>query len=163
MKKITIAFIITSLTGCFGAEPQITGMEGKPLPDFNLLSPDSTTWIHTDKVSKGKPVALYYFNPHCPYCKAQTKEIIQDIDKLKHIQFYFITPYPFTEMKKFYKEFELGKYSNISMGKDTASAMGKYFEVTGVPYIAIYGKDHKLNNTFAGQIYSTQIKKVADQ
>jgi thiol-disulfide isomerase/thioredoxin len=163
MKKIIIAFIIMCLTGCFGAEPQKTGLEGKPLPTFNLLSPDSSTWIHTNQAPKGKPVALYYFNPHCPYCKAQTKEIIEDMSKLKGIQFYFITPYPFAEMKKFYKEYELEKYTNIITGIDTASAMGNYFEITGVPYLAIYGKEQKLNNTFMGKVFSSQIKKVAEQ
>ena len=163
MKKISIAFLITCLTGCFGAEPQKTGLEGKLLPTFNLLAPDSSTWIRTNEAPKGKSVALYYFNPHCPYCKAQTKEILQDIDKLAGIQFYFITPFPFSEMKKYWKENELGKYPNISIGTDTASAMGNYFEVTGVPYIAIYGTDQRLNNTFMGKVFSSQIKKVAEQ
>jgi thiol-disulfide isomerase/thioredoxin len=163
MKRISIAFIIICLAGCFGAEPQKTGMEGKPLPGFNLLLPDSSTWINTSQASKGKPIALYYFNPYCPYCKAQTNEIIEDMDKLKGIQFYFITPYPFADMKKFWKEYQLGKYPNISIGIDTASAMGNYFEVTGVPYIAIYGKDQKLNNTFMGKIFSSQIKQVAEE
>jgi thiol-disulfide isomerase/thioredoxin len=163
MKKLSIAFIITSIIGCFGSEPERTGMEGKPLPGFNLLLTDSTTWINTSQVPKGKPVVLYYFNPHCPYCKAQTKDIIEEIDKLKGIQFYFITPFPFADMKRFSKEYELGKYPNISTGFDTASAMGNYFKVSAVPYIAIYGKDQKLNNTFEGKIYSSQIKKIAER
>jgi hypothetical protein len=85
------------------------------------------------------------------------------MDKLKGIQFYFITPHSFGDMKMFWKEYQLGKYPNISIGIDTASAMGNYFEVTGVPYMAIYGKDQKLNNTFMGKIFSSQIKKVAEQ
>lgn len=163
MKKISIAIIITCLAGCFGAEPQKTGLEGKPLPSFDLLSPDSSTWIHTNEAPKGKPVALFYFSPRCPYCKAQTKEMINNMDKLKNIQFYFITPFPFEEMKQFFKEYELGKYPNISTGVDTAMAVGNYFETTNVPYIAIYGKDQKLNNTFEGKIYSNQIKNIAEQ
>lgn len=163
MKNLSIAFFLICLAGCFGAEPEKTGMEGKPLPSFNLLLPDSSTWINTSQAPNGKPIVLYYFNPHCPYCKAQTKEIIEDIDKLKAIQFYFITPYSFNEMKKFSKEYDLGKFPNILTGLDTASAMGSYFEVSAVPYIAIYGKDQKLNNTFVGKIYSSQIRKVAEQ
>lgn len=163
MNKISIALIITCLAGCFGAEPQKTGLEGKTLPTFNLLSPDSSTWIHTNQAPKGKPIALFYFSPHCPYCKAQTKEIIEDIDKLESIQFYFITPFPFAEMKKFYKEYDLGKYPNIITAIDTGMTVGSYFETSSVPYIAIYGKDQKLNHTFEGKIFSSQIKKVAEQ
>jgi thiol-disulfide isomerase/thioredoxin len=163
MKKISIVFIITCLAGCFGAEPQKTGLEGKPLPTFNLLSPDSSTWVNTSQAVKDKPIALFYFSPHCPYCKAQTKEIIDDIDKLKGIQFYFITPYPFAEMKKFYNEYKLGQYPNIITGIDTGMTVGNYFETSSVPYIAIYGKDQKLHHTFEGKIFSSQIKKVAEQ
>jgi thiol-disulfide isomerase/thioredoxin len=163
MKKLSIAFIITCIVGCFGAEPEKTGMEGKPLPGFNLLSPDSSTWINTSQAPKDKPVVLYYFSPYCPFCKAQTKEIIEDMDKLKGIQFYFITPFPFADMKMFSKEYELGKYPNISTGFDTSNAMGNYFEASAVPYLAIYGKNKKLNNTFEGKIFSSQIKKVAEK
>lgn len=163
MQRISITFIIFIFAGCYGAEPQKTGMEGKPLPSVNLLLIDSTTWFNINDAPKGKPVALYYFNPHCPYCKAQTKEIIEDVDKLKGIQFYFITGFPFSEMKKYSNEYQLGKYPNITIGRDTASAIGEYFEIPGVPYMAIYNKEKKLNKTFLGKMYSSQIKKVAEQ
>lgn len=163
MKKISVIFIIACIVGCFGAEPEKTGMEGKPLPAFNLLLLDSSTWINTSQTPKNKPVVLYYYNPHCPYCKAQTKDIIKDIDKLKTIQFYFITPYPFDDMKKFSKEYELAKYPNISIGFDTGNAVGNYFAISAVPYIAIYGKNQKLNKIFEGKIYSSKIKKIAEK
>lgn len=163
MKKISTAFIIATLVGCFGAEPQKTGLEGKPLPSVNLLLPDSSTWSNINNTPNGKPVALFYFSPNCPYCKAQTREIIEDYDKLKGIQFYFITGYPIPDIKKYSKEFELDKYPNIVVGRDTASTIGDYFEIPGVPYIAIYNKDKKLNKTYVGKIYSSQIKRVAEE
>jgi thiol-disulfide isomerase/thioredoxin len=163
MKQISIIFIITCLVGCFGSTPEKTGQEGKTLPNFNLLLPDSVTWINTSHVPTNKPLVLFYFNPHCPYCRAQTKDIIEDMDKLKNIQFYFITPFSFREMKSYYKEFQLAKYANITMGRDTANFMGDYFEITGVPYMAIYNKDKKLKKAFMGKIYSSQLKKVAEE
>jgi hypothetical protein len=41
--------------------------------------------------------------------------------------------------------------------------MGDYFEITNVPYMAIYNKDKKLNKAFRGKIYSNQLKKAAEQ
>ncbi|WP_315815278.1 hypothetical protein [Paraflavitalea speifideaquila] len=62
-------------------------------------------------------------------------------------------------MKDFYNEYHLEKYPNIIAGIDTAFAVSDYFEISGVPYIAIYGKNKKLSKTFEGKIYSSQIKK----
>ena len=163
MKHISLFFTIVCLAGCFGSPPEKNDLEGKPLPVFNLLLADSSTWFNTSYVPDGKPIALFLFSPQCPYCRAQTKEIIEDMDKLKNIHFYFITSFPFPEMKRFVDEYRLTKYSNITTGFDTAFFTGNYYEATSVPYIAIYGKDKKLKKSFVGMIYSKQIIKAAQE
>lgn len=161
--KYTLFLSIIFLTGCFGADPEKTGLEGKSLPTFNLLLPDSSTWFNTASISTGKPAAIFLFSPHCPYCRAQTKEIIEDMDRLKNIHFYFITSFPFPDMKRFVDEYSLSNYSNITTGFDTAFFAGNYFEATSVPYMAIYGKDKKFRKSFVGMIYSKQIIKAAEE
>jgi len=163
MKQITLIFIIACMSGCFGLEPQKTGKEGKPLLEFNLLLTDSITLIHSSDIPGGKPIILFYFNPHCPYCKAQTKEIIEDMDKLKDIHFYFMSNFPLREIKNFYKEYELAKYPNITIGLDKSNMVADYFEIAAVPFIAIYGKNKTLNKSFIGKIYSSQLKKVSEE
>ncbi|NII25840.1 redoxin domain-containing protein [Pseudoflavitalea sp. X16] len=163
MKLLFQLIIISTMAGCFGADPQKTGLEGKPLPEFSLLLPDSATWFNSKNIPSGKPIAIFYFNPYCPYCKAQTTEIIEDMDKLKNIQFYFVTNYPLMDLKKFYNEYQLVKYPNITTGVDTGMVVNDYFEIAGVPYIAIYSKNKTLNKTFMGKIYSSQLKKVAEE
>jgi hypothetical protein len=160
MKYIYTALIIQLFAGCYSRSPEKTGLEGKPLPSFNLLLVDSTTHFNTANIPTGKPVVLCLFGPHCPYSKAQIEEIIEDIDKLKDIQFYIFTPYPFAEMKKFYEHYQLNKYSNIITGVDYTNFFGKYFKATGVPYTAIYGKDKRLIKSFIGIIYSSHIKEA---
>ena len=162
MKQLILFCIITCLASCFGAEPEKTGLEGKPLPEFSLLITDSSTWVNTRNAPAGKPVVLFYFSPYCPHCRAQTKEIIEDIDKLKGIQFYFISAFPISVIKAYYKEYQLDKYPNITTGMDSVRSVSDYFEIPGVPYMAIYGKDKRLNHTFMGKMYSSQLKKVAE-
>lgn len=163
MKQIISFFAIACLAGCFGASPEKTGLEGKPLPSFSLLFPDSTTSFNTSRIPKGKSVALFLFSPYCPYCRAQTKEIIENIDKLKEIQFYFVTNFPLHSLNNFYNEYQLSKYSNITAGLDTAHFVSDYFQAPGVPYLAVYGKDKNLNKSFLGTVSSSQLKKVAEQ
>lgn len=163
MKSFILLFIIAALAGCFGSDPQKTGLEGKAMPEFSLLLTDSSTWIDSRSIPTGKPIALFYFSPYCPYCRDQTKEIIEDMDKLKGIQFYFVTNFSIQDLKSFSKEYRLEKYPNITSGIDTSRFVSDYFEISVVPYMAIYGKDKKLNHAFTGKIYSSQIKKVAEE
>lgn len=85
------------------------------------------------------------------------------MDMLKDIHFYFVSSFPLAPVKSYYNEFELKKYPNISFYLDSANYINDYFEVPGFPFLAIYGKDKKLNKTFLGKMYSSQIKKVAEE
>lgn len=162
MKQIISIIIIITFTGCFGVTPQKTGKEGKPIPEFNLLLTDSTTWLNTRNIPSGQPVALLYYSPYCPYCQALTREITEEMDDLKNIRFYFISSFPLATQKAFSKDFQLAKYPNIVTGMDTSSLMQHYWNAPGIPYLAIYNKDKKLNHTFLGKISGNQIKKVAE-
>jgi len=162
MKRIILALSVLSMFGCNNRLPSVkTGFEGKPLPEFNLLLNDSTTYINTANIPAGKPVVLFYFSPECPYCRAQMDGIIKDMTTLKDIRFYIFTSWPFPEMKAFYKHFQLNKYPNISVGVDYADFFAGHFKATGVPYMAIYQKDKKLNKAFLGNVNSKQIIEVA--
>lgn len=163
MKKLVFIGLITILAGCFGTEPQKTGKEGKMVPEFSLLLTDSINWVHSKNIPTGKPFVLFYFSPFCPYCKAQTKSITENIDNLKDIHFYYISSYPLSTIKEFSKEFDLGKYPNITVGLDSGRIVNDYFEIPAFPYLAIYGTDKKLKKTFMGKMYSSQIRKEAEE
>jgi thiol-disulfide isomerase/thioredoxin len=164
MKQLCTVFLLVFLAACYSSEPQKTGKEGKPMPAFKILLTDSSTWVKTNEFPDGQASVLFYFSPYCPYCKVQTKQIVENIDKLKNIHFYFISAFPISLLKAYTKEFELAKYPNIQVGMDITRAVSDYFEIIGVPYLAIYGKDKKLTKSFmGGKVYSNQIKKIAEE
>jgi thiol-disulfide isomerase/thioredoxin len=164
MKQISTFLLLGLLAACYSAEPQKTGKEGSPMPAFKILLTDSITWLNTNALPMGQASVLFYFSPHCRFCKSQTTQIIENIDNLKKIHFYFISSYPIPALKTYSKEFELAKYPNIQVARDTTKEISDYFEIIGVPYLAIYGKDKKLNKSFlGGKLYSSQIKKIAEE
>lgn len=163
MKKIIFITIVTALSSCSGTPSQKTDKEGKPMPHFSILLTDSITWLNTTNIPAGKPVALLYFSPYCPYCKALTEEITEEMDDLKNIQFYFISQFPLSNIKAYSKAFEFAKYPNITTGRDTSQLMRNYYNAPGIPYLAIYNKEKKLNKAFLGKISANQIKKVAEE
>jgi len=157
MKLIIICISALFLIECKNNKSEKSGLEGKPFPTFSMLLSDSLTWYNTEKLPPGKPIVLLYYNPTCPYCKSQMKEIADNMDDLKNVQFCLVSNHPFTQLKKFYSDYQLNKYPNIIAGLDTSNFVGDYFEAIGVPFMAIYGSDKKLNKTYLGKVYRKQI------
>ncbi|PSL45692.1 hypothetical protein CLV51_104399 [Chitinophaga niastensis] len=163
MKNAIILLLLVGLCGCFGREPEKTVLKGKSMPSFNLLLADSITHLNTISIPAGKPIVLFYFGPNCPYSRAQMDEIIENMPSLKDIQFYIFTTAPFPEMKGFYDHYQLRKYPNMAVGLDYDNFFSDYFKAIGVPYMAIYGRDKRLNEAFVGKVGGSQIKEIAEK
>jgi thiol-disulfide isomerase/thioredoxin len=162
MNNCIFIVIIICLSGCFSKDPLKTNLEGKPLPSFNILLLDSSAF-NTKNVPDGKPTALLYFGPYCPYSRSQMEEILKNNNLLSGIQFYIFTSFPLADLKKFYSYFHLEKFPNIISGVDTANYFVNYFDAKGVPYMAIYGKDKKLKKAFIGEVDAKQIKETSEE
>lgn len=134
-------------------------MEGKPIPSFSLLLPDSSSISINAKSISGKPTVLYLFRPGCPYCRAQMNDIVNEIKELKDIRFYIFTNVSFKEMKKFYDHFELNKYPNITTGFDSDNFFQRYYSTTSVPYLALYNRESTLNRVYEGKTSINLIKQ----
>jgi thiol-disulfide isomerase/thioredoxin len=151
------------MAGCYHKEAAKTAHKREVLPDFKLFLVDSSTYFNTASLPNGKPVVFFYFGPGCPYSRAQMQGIIDDMEKFKDLQFVIFTTAPFNEMKWFYKNYKLDKYKNIITGLDYTNFFVNYFKTDGVPYLAIYGRDKRLNDAFDGQMPVSQIKTVAEE
>lgn len=153
-------FILVLFCSCYGKKPKIkSGLEGKPMPELELLAADSTTVYKTSSISEGKPTILFSFETWCPYCKAQTESMLSHMEKLKNITIYMVCQTQFSEFKKFYDRYHLANYSNIHPGYDLNHSMAKYFNSPGVPYLAVYSNDKKLKRVFLGKTPISAIKE----
>jgi hypothetical protein len=134
-----------------------TGMEGRPLPAFELLLLDSTTRLNTADIPTGKPLIMIGFSPTCTHCGAETDDIIKHIGQFKDMQICFVTPYPVKQMKGFYRYFKIQDYPNIIMGSDVKNVFLSYFKAKGVPYTAIFDSKKRLKQVFQSQTKTTKI------
>jgi thiol-disulfide isomerase/thioredoxin len=128
-----------------------TGMEGRLLPSFDLQLSDSVTHLNTADIPTGRPFVVIGFSPWCTHCQAETRDIIKNIQQFKNIHIYYVTDFPFGDMKVFFRAFKLAQYSNITMGRDSTAHFFKYFKATGVPYTAIFDSKKRLKQIIAGQ------------
>jgi len=160
MKYLTLIFII-ALSACYSKEPEKTSKQGQPLPDFAILLSDSTSILRTKDIAVGKPSVIFIFGPHCPYSRAQMQNLVDNAKEMKDFEVVAITPYPFGQMKDFYKSYNIQNYPNIKMGVDPNNFFGTYIEAKAVPYIAIYDKNKKLSKAYLGITSFKEIKKSA--
>lgn len=159
-KLIPIFFLLA--TACSNNKsPVTTGLEGKILPQFNILLMDSITSFSTKQIPNDKPFIIFLFSPECPYSRSQMASILNHNEELKYINFYAISSFPFVEVKQFYKEFEIEKIvnKNIIVGLDTSNFFVKYMGIPGVPYLAFYSKGKFLERSYLG---NTNINIIKD-
>lgn len=162
MKKILTVLLFAGISGCFNRQPALpTGLEGKPIPSFDLLLSDSTTHFNTNTIPTGKPVVFFFFQPWCPYCKAQTEAMLKHIQSVKNIHFYMLTTSSYSQFKQFCDRFELNKYQNITAGIDESWFFATYFQAKGVPYQAIYDRNRRLKRVLIGPSDINLIKEIS--
>ena len=156
VKGIVLCFCISA---CFHYPPPKTGLEGKPVPSFSFLLTDSTTRLTTDSIKPGRPFMLFYFNPDCPYCKAQLQEIIQHRAQFSNTTIYLLSNDPVNVVRAFFNEHQLNKYDNFITGVDYSNFLSGYFYITQVPYLAIYDNERRLREVFIGKTDINIIKE----
>lgn len=165
MKKVFI--LLLSLTIFSFVRAQVAPAEPPykrfpKLPPFTLLGVDSQSFTRED-LQKHKKTLIMYFSPECDHCKHQTEDMLKDIDKLKEIQIVMTTYDPFEEMATFYRSYNLAKYPNIKVGRDTKYFFGPFYQFHRLPYQALYDEKGKLITTFAGNIEIDKMAKAFDK
>lgn len=160
--RIVTLVICLSLFVCCQQQPSLpkTGLEGKVMPYYSVLNSDSASYFNMGTIPAGKPIVVLLFDPYCPYCRAETEDILKDMKSMQDVNFYFLTSSPFNDMQNYYKNFSLNKYKNVTVGIDTGFQFIKYFKIAGVPFTAIYTDKKTLKQTFSGKIEAKTIRDI---
>jgi thioredoxin-related protein len=119
------------------------------IPPFELLQTDSSV-LTKDKIEKKRNTLIMFFSPSCEHCQHQTKDMIAGMDSLKDVQIIMATYQPFEEMTTFYKDYQIDRFHNIKMGRDTKWFLPAFFRMKSLPYLALYDKKGNLITTFEG-------------
>jgi peroxiredoxin len=129
-----------------------TGKEGKPLPSFAIQMLDSTSYIHSDNLAEGKNLVLFYFKPTCPYCRAQMRDMLNNMEDFKDKKLCILTNEDLKGAKDFARYFKLNRYNNVIIGRDTGSVVLRTYRVIAVPLTAYFDKNQQLKAFYAGRM-----------
>ena len=130
------------------AQPQ--RQQSPVVPPFHIMKVDSSSFYTNSDLKKHHETLIMYFSPECDHCKHQTRDLIADMDKLKDVEIVMATYFSFNEMKSFYENFHIAKYSNIKMGRDENYQIPSHYVIHSLPFLALYDKKGKLLATFEG-------------
>jgi thioredoxin-related protein len=149
-----VLFMAVAWIACQEEKPlQIkTGMEGKPLPAFAIQLLDSTSFIHSDNLPAGKNLVLFYFKPTCPYCRAQMRDMLNNIERFKDKELCILTNEDLKGANSFARYFKLNRFNNVIVGRDTGSVVLKTYRIIGVPLTAYFDKNKQLKALYSGRM-----------
>ncbi len=155
----TFLFSLVFTTVIFSQNAQAPYLKYGTVPAVKLILADSTGWELKARLDKKKPLMLVIFSPECDHCKHETEEMIKNIDKFKNIQIVMASLLPVYKMKAFIENYNLGKYKNITVGRDYAYILPVYYDIKSLPYHAFYTKDKKLISGFEGSMTVEKLLK----
>ena len=124
----------------------------KPLVAYRILRTDSV-YVTPANLPKNKPVLVMYFSPDCSHCQRFTSELLLAMDnEAKHhkkllasTQIVMVTYALLPAIQDFYRDYELKKYPNITVGTEGYTyVVQRYYDVHTTPYIALYNKAGKM-------------------
>ena len=139
-----------------------SGLEGRLLPDFSLLLPDSLTRLNTADIPTGKPFIMVGFSPYCIHCQAEILDIVHHIKRFGDTTIYLVTAFPYSDMKKLYEAYHLEKYPNIVTAVDKKGFFLRYFKASSIPYAAIYDAKKRLKGVIIGQTNADLLSRSLD-
>lgn len=136
-------------------------LQNPTLPSFEILLEDSTTMFNTKDIPTGKPTVLMYFSPDCDHCALVVRKIKEHNKDFKKAHIYMSTPMSLAATKEFSKELEIDKMDNITIGKDHAFFVIKYYKITSFPFLAVYDSNKQLVGAFhANADFNDVVKAV---
>ena len=162
MKLITVAVALLLTFGLNGQTDSIQPPYKRfpTPPPFKLLLTDSSSYFTKADLEKKKPLLLMVFSPDCDHCKHETEELIKNIDKFKKVQIVMATWLSFTEMKKFFLDYGLNKFDNITVGRDMNFILPPFYNIKNLPFLAMYDKKGQLISVVEGSLPMDKIAEL---
>ncbi len=128
------------------------------IPPFSITKvPDSSNFTQ-NLLKKKKPTVLFFFNPDCDHCHLETKNLIAKIDQLKNVQILMISILDFNSIKKFYNDYKIADYPNITMAREATYNLPGFYNIHSIPDVYVYDKKGKFITTFKKEF---PVEKIA--
>ncbi len=113
------------------------------MPEFTLSTIDDSTIFNSQNINKDGLILIKYFSPDCDHCQEEATLYLTKKDSLTNINTIWVSgDWASLELiHEFYESYQLEQIDPIAVGKDNSMYLLSYFEITGVPFAAIYNNN----------------------
>ena len=160
MRKIIIVVTVLFIAQQSFSQPDSTKpiyLRFPTLPQFTIYKASDSTTFTRDDLQKRKQTIFIIFSPDCEHCQHETEALIANIDKFKDVQIVMVEYLAYEEMKKFYINYKIADYPNITMGRDAKFFLPIFFKVESLPAIYVYDKKGNFKQSFSGSVKMDKI------
>ncbi len=126
------------------------------LPAFSYQELSGGEFTNEDLDSE-KPVILIYFNTECDYCQHEAAQISSSASLFKDSELLLISNESPDKIKEFVNTYKLPNNDYIHILQDSGASFATTFDVSSIPFSAIYDKDQQLIKTHKGAIKPSQL------
>ena len=161
MKKLVIVSLLCGygLIAFAQADTTYLYLRFPTVPPISIIkAPDSTRFTKEDLFTKTATLVMI-FSPDCGHCQHETEDLLAHINLFKKVQIVMATPLEYRYVKKFYTDYNLANYPNITIGTDPGYMLGTFFHVRNMPSLFLYDKRGDLLKAFDG---SVSVEKIAE-
>jgi thiol-disulfide isomerase/thioredoxin len=117
------------------------------IPAFSILQTDST-WFNREALPGNEPVVIIYFSPECGHCQLTAHEFEAKMKKMKNVFFVWVSYHPMGDIKSFAQQYKLLDEKNVRIGRDPKYYVPSFYRVKYTPFMAVYGKNGRLIQTY---------------
>lgn len=91
-----------------------------------------------------RPTLIMFFDPDCHDCDIMTKRILKYYSEFSSLNILMISEAEIANVNEFVKNYNLSKFSNITILLDREEIMYKDYGINSVPSFVLYNSDLKL-------------------
>lgn len=102
---------------------------------------------------------FFIFSPECGHCQKATAMLVKNMSRLKDVQILMISYFPLSEIRQFYNTYKLGRFSNITVTRDTKFYFPTFFQVRNFPSYYIYDKKWNFKKFLEGDVTIETLSK----
>lgn len=146
-----IILLITSLMATAQKEVKPAYQRFPTIPPLSLNAPNGKLLSKGD-LKKNAPVLIMYFSPECDHCQQQTREMTARMKDLEHVQIVMASYQPLESLEAFSKTYNLGKFSNILLGRDSQFLLPPFYNIGSLPFLALYDKKGNFISIHEGNV-----------
>ena len=122
------------------------------LPPLSVIKVSDSTKFTKDDLKKNTATLIFIFSPDCSHCQHETEKLLAHINLFKKVQIVMSSPIEYVYLKKFYDEYKIADYPNITMGMDPGYFLGTFYHIRSFPALYLYDKKGNFLKAFDGSV-----------